>query len=213
MGKTSKRNKLVSLTKVKPKGKEHKQKLVGKTHELLESFPNVLVFQFQNFKTQPFQQVREHFTDSKFLLGKASVLKKALEETPHSKLSDHLAGNCGLIFTKGDPQELVNFFKDWKVETKLNPGQEASETVLVPQGKGSFKKHSHTIEPYLRKLGLPTRLDSGEVEILEDFVVCKAGQQLTPAQCRILKLLGMQYGEMKVFVKAVSSSGNYYPIN
>lgn len=117
MGKASKKSKEIHLTKVKPKGRELKLKLIQKTKELLEVFPTVFVFQYANFSTRPFQQLRESFTNSKFLLGKAKILVKALGAAPASSakpnthlLSIHLKGNCGLLFTRDSPGEIVDFF-------------------------------------------------------------------------------------------------------
>jgi len=43
-----------------------------------------------------------------------------------------------------------------------------------------------TMEPTLRKLGLPVRLLDGKIVLPAECVVCKAGDALTPEQCKIL---------------------------
>ena len=38
----------------------------------------------------------------------------------------------------------------------------------------------HTMEPTLRKNGMPTKLNRGVIELLADHVVCKEGEHVSP---------------------------------
>eukprot|EP00461_Guttulinopsis_vulgaris_P000847 UN00847 len=58
------------------------------------------------------------------------------------------------------------------------------------------------MEMQLRKLGLPTKLDNGKVVLERDVVVCKKGQKLTPEQCKILEIFGVEMALMRIHVKA-----------
>ena len=61
----------------------------------------------------------------------------------------------------------------------------------------------HSVEPHLRKLGLPTRLDKGKIMLDGDFVVCKEGEVLGSGQASLLKLFGVAMAEFGVEVKVV----------
>ena len=68
---------------------------------------------------------------------------------------------------------------------------------------------SHTIEPELRKLGIPTRLVKGRVMLeltgeqeKEGFPVVKAGQTLDSRQTTLLKMFGIAISEFQVGLKA-----------
>ena len=61
----------------------------------------------------------------------------------------------------------------------------------------------HPLEPTLRKLGLPTRLQQSVVELLSDVVVCREGDVLTPEQCRLLQIFQQQMAVMRVRMVAV----------
>ena len=53
----SKRNKVVSLTKVKRKGREAKEELVENIHAALEKYKNCFVLGFENMRTGPFKKI------------------------------------------------------------------------------------------------------------------------------------------------------------
>lgn len=211
MGKTSKRAQQVSLTKVKPKGKDLKSKLHQQLAAYLELYPTAIAFSYNNFKTHPLQKLRDSFTTSKFLLGKSKVLQSAISQ--HKDLANldglkkHLKGYAGLLFTKEDPAGMIDFFLTWRESVGLLPGQCSTENVLISKGVGTFDRFANTIEPYLRTLGLPTRVHEGKIEMLADFVVCTAGEVVNVEKAKILRLLNIQQGEMRIELKAVWNNG------
>lgn len=212
MGKTSKRAQQVSLTKVKPKGKDLKTKLFAQVSSFLELYSTVFVFTFENFKTFALQKLRESMANSKFLMGKSKVLQAALAQSnlqDIEKLNKHMVGTCGLLFTNESPESIIEFFYTWRETASLLPGQLATETVVISKGVGQFDKFSNTIEPYLRKLGIATKVHEGKIEVLADFVVSSIGQPVTVEQSKVLKLLDRHQGEMKIELKAVWQGGQY----
>lgn len=75
---TAKKNKVVSLTKVKPKTRDHKEGIVEKVHVYANRYKYIYVLTFENMSTNNFKQLREKLEDSKFLLGKNKVIGIAL---------------------------------------------------------------------------------------------------------------------------------------
>ena len=61
---------------------------------------------------------------------------------------------------------------------------------------------AHSVEPNLRKLGLPTRMVKGKVELDGEYVVCKEGDVLGSGQTTLLKMFGVAVAEFKVGVEA-----------
>ena len=74
----AKRNKVVSLTKVQPKTREHKEFIVNKVHNFMGRFKYIFVLTFENMSTNNFKSLKESLTDSKFLMGKNKVISVAL---------------------------------------------------------------------------------------------------------------------------------------
>ena len=61
---------------------------------------------------------------------------------------------------------------------------------------------AHSLEPTLRKLGVPTRLEKGKVMLDEEFQVCKEGEVLGSGQTTLLKMFGVAMAEFGVEVRA-----------
>ena len=61
---------------------------------------------------------------------------------------------------------------------------------------------AHSVEPNLRKLGLPTRLVKGRVVLDGEYVVCREGEVLGSGQTALLKMFGVAMAEFRVGVEA-----------
>ena len=70
----AKRNKLVSLTKVKPKTRDHKSYIVKRVQRYLARYKYLYVLTYENMSTNNFKAIKEALTDSKFMMGKNKVI-------------------------------------------------------------------------------------------------------------------------------------------
>lgn len=114
----AKKNQVVSLTKVKPKTREHKEYIVEKVHLFLKKFQYVYVLSFENMTTNNFKAFKEALSDSKFLMGKNKVMSVAFgtdEENsfkPNSfRVGELLKGHCSLFFTNRTYEEIKTVFE------------------------------------------------------------------------------------------------------
>jgi mRNA turnover protein 4 len=62
-----------------------------------------------------------------------------------------------------------------------------------------------TLEPTLRKLGMPTILKSGEIQLLGEYSLCRAGVPLNVAAAKLLKVFEIKLAELSVSLKMVFS--------
>ena len=76
---------------------------------------------------------------------------------------------------------------------------------------------AHTLEPELRRLGMPTRMVKGKVCLggdesgegsAEGYTVCRAGQTLDSRQTRLLKLFSVCMSEFRVGLLAYWSAAD-----
>ncbi|KAG7164891.1 mRNA turnover protein 4 homolog [Homarus americanus] len=193
----SKRDKKISLTRTKKKGLEFKQNLVEEIRSCIASYARIFVFSADHVKTNKLKDMRLEWGHSRFFLGKNKVMALALGRTPEEeiydnlhKVSQKLVGQRGLLFTNSSEEEVLDYFENKRYPVHPHAGDLAGETVELKQGL--LEQFSHSLEPHLRKLGLPTRLQRGIPELLRDHTVCVKGKPLTPAQASILKLLGKE---------------------
>jgi len=213
----SKREKQISLTRTQKKGLELKQDVIKKVQNAADNYARVFVIRVENMRNNKLKEVREEWHHSKFFFGKNKVMGFALGKSPTDEYKDNLhklngclKGQRGLLFTNSTKDEVANWFDSYADVDFARTGCTAEKEVVLKEGP--LEQFTHSMEPQLRQLGLPTKLERGVVTITKDFVVCKEGEALKPEQARILKLLGHQMAEFKIHVTAVWSNDGTFEI-
>ncbi|PNH03180.1 mRNA turnover protein 4, partial [Tetrabaena socialis] len=204
----SKRNKVVSLTKVKKKDRAWKEGLLEKIRQCLDTYPAVYVFKYYNMRNESFKQLREDLKEhSRFILGSTSLTQVAIGKSAAdeykaglSGLSEHLKGTVGLFFTKQSHEEVKAAFETYVHDDYARAGSRAAHDFSLTAGplSGPMGPLPHTLEPQLRKFGLPTKLNKGVVELLADHQVCRTGQKLDANQAGILRVFHIRMAECKL---------------
>ncbi|KAF5382716.1 hypothetical protein D9615_002914 [Tricholomella constricta] len=200
----SKRSKLVSLTKVEKKTKEQKNAMMQELQENAEKWRYCWLFEVGSMRNAHLKTVRKLWKDSaRIFLGRGAVMAKALGLTPEEehragihKLAKQIKGQVGVLFTNSPPQEVIDWFVDFKQPDFARAGNTASRTVVLPAGP-VMRHHSdppepfpHNEEPQLRKLGLTTTMNRGVPTLTTSHELCKKGKPLTGEQAQLLKLIG-----------------------
>ncbi|VIO88530.1 ribosomal protein L10 domain containing protein [Brugia malayi] len=204
----SKREVDVSLTRVKKKTKEKKIKLVNEIRKCVDTYDHLFLFKIENMRSTKFIEIRQKYkNNSHFFYGKNNVMAIALGKTSSTeyarelnKISGLLKGECGLMFTNDDHDSVKKYFDELYMSDFARCGQTAISTVELCEGP--LTQFPFSLEPQLRKLGLPTKLEKGIVTLISHYVVCKDGDKLTADQCRLLKLLGYKMSTFHVKLSA-----------
>lgn len=152
-------------------------------------------------------------------------MSRALGQTPEDatadgieKLTRHLSGSVALLFTNRSPADVTSYFEDFAPVDFARAGAVATRDFVVPAGVvhatgGAVPAEhdvplGHTIEPELRRLGVPTRMVRGKVVLGDEagggegYTVCKEGQVLDSRQTRLLKLFDQCTSEFRVKILA-----------
>lgn len=153
------------------------------------------------------------------------MMSRALGQTPEEavvpgieSLSPYLVGTAGIVLTNRDPAAILSYFDSYAPVDFARAGVPAARDFTIPAGQvyataGEVHKENdvpleHSIEPELRRLGVPTRMVKGKVVLGEEsgdgegYRVCKEGEILDSRQTRLLKLFGVCLSEFKVNVLA-----------
>ncbi|KIM89133.1 hypothetical protein PILCRDRAFT_95158 [Piloderma croceum F 1598] len=212
----SKRAKLVSLTKVSKKTKEQKNALMNEVQENADKWKYCWLFEVGAMRNAHLKTVRNLWKDTaRIFLGRGAVMAKALGSTIEEehreglhKLAEQIKGQVGLFFTDTEPQEVIEWFKDFQQPDFARSGNLASRTVILPAGP-VMRTHSdppepfpHNEEPQLRKLGLATTMNRGVPTLGSPHKLCQKGKPLTSEQAQLLKLIGEKMVVFRVQMKA-----------
>ena len=140
-------------------------------------------------------------------------LSTSTNHTTLSALPTHLSGEVGLLFSPNAPTAILAHFEAYHPSSYARTGTPASRTFTLPAGTlytrgGEIPVEDdvplqHSVEPYLRKLGVPTKLDKGKVVLDEAFEVVREGEVLGAGQAGILRLFGVAMAEFGVSVTCV----------
>lgn len=79
----------------------------------------------------------------------------------------------------------VRFFDQYRTPEFASAGFVPDETITIPEGPLDAE-FIHSMEPMLRKLGMPVLLQKGIITVLSEYAICKAGKPITPEQSRLL---------------------------
>ncbi|KAK6078367.1 ribosomal protein L10 [Seiridium cupressi] len=221
----SKRNRVVHMTQVAKKTREHKDKLFETIRDAVPDYQYVFIISVENMRNTHIQEVRQELSDSRIFLGKTTLMTRALGKTPEEaildnihRLAPHMNGAVGLLLTNREPGAVIEYLSSLNFADFARAGTVASRGFTIPAGHvmstgGEVPAEhdvpmGHTIEPELRRLGMPTRMVRGKIMLGEEdgsgegYVVCKEGEVLDSRQTRLLKLFSVCLSEFAVHVRA-----------
>lgn len=170
--------------------------IINGIRDAAEKYSSIYVFNFQNMRNSKLKELREQLqSSSKFFLGSNKVMQVAIGRSASDeikpnlhKVSKLLRGDAGMIFTNLSKEEVERLFNEFEGYDFARTGSIATEKVELKEGP--LEQFTHDMEPFLRKQGMPVRLNKGVVELVSDFVVCEEGKPLSPEASRILRLMG-----------------------
>jgi mRNA turnover protein 4 len=204
----SKRAKVVSLTQTKKKDREWKSSLIERVRDALSERSSVYVFKYENMRNGTFKEMRAATeATTTFFVGSNKVLRVALGRDAESEASEGAAtlgarvkGDCGVMFTDLSREDVESVFERFAVKDYARTGAVARETVTVEAGPvhgPSGALMEHTLEPTLRKNGMPTKLNRGVIELEANHTLCKEGQHISPQGAILLRLFGHELAEFR----------------
>ena len=117
-------------------------------------------------------------------------------------------GEVGLLITSHPPKVVIEWFESFVKTDFPRAGTIAPVKVTIPVGTVYSRGGQvpieddlplpHSLEPTLRQLGMPTRLQKGIITLDSEHTVCKEGDVLDSKQTRLLKQFGIACAEFRI---------------
>jgi len=199
----SKREQKVTLSRTIKKGRERKATILNEVRECVDRYKHAYVFSAASMRNAALKDVRAKLTDSRLFFGRNKLIAASLGRTASDEYADGLSevatrllgGERGVIFSNLDVAAVRKCFDETQVPEYARAGFAATSAVSLDEGPIDF---SHSMEPYLRKLGLPTRLQSGTVTLMANFPICRKGTELSAEQAKLLQLMDIKMAVFKL---------------
>jgi large subunit ribosomal protein L10 len=127
------------------------------------------------------------------------------EKADIAKLEQYLVGSNIFIFAKMDPFKLTRILDQNKMRTLAKPGHTAPEDIVVPAGNTGFPPGPLITE--FGNVGLPTKIDAGNIAITKDTVVAKEGDTISRQLALVLSRLGIEPMEVGLVIDVAYEDG------
>eukprot|EP00178_Gracilaria_changii_P019821 TRINITY_DN574_c0_g1_i3.p2 TRINITY_DN574_c0_g1~~TRINITY_DN574_c0_g1_i3.p2 ORF type:complete len:270 (-),score=60.22 TRINITY_DN574_c0_g1_i3:8196-9005(-) len=149
---------------------------------------------------------------SLLVFGKNTQMRKAIlekaEENPDLKpLVDHLKGNIGFVFTKGELKEVRDRITSNKVPAPARAGAIAQVGVTIPAGLTGMEPTQTT---FFQALNIPTKISRGQIEIMSDVELFKEGEKVSSSEVALLTKMKIKPFSYGLQFKQVYDKGSLY---
>lgn len=195
-------------------GQDAKKAEVTKLKKLIKESPIVGIVNMQNLPMAQLQRMRKKLRDDLTLyMSKKRLIRLALEglakdKKDIEKLDKHMKGMPALMLTKENPFRLYAIIQKNKSKAAAKAGQEAPNDITVSAGPTPFAPGPIISE--LGTFGLKTKVTDGKIEIIEDHVIAKEGDMITPELASLLVRLGIEPMEIGLDLVAIYEDGNIF---
>lgn len=199
----SKRNTVVTLTKVKKKG--NKKELKDARFERLRHFintPNIYIYiiDVKNYSNSNLKEMIEYFKpNGKMFYGKnklmklAFVTKQGKEIKPNfNKISELLIGNRILLCTTDGPLKVLKFLNTFRPQEYIKPGNISPSTVILKSG--TVLNVPTSMQKDLQEKKLNFDIIDQKIIIREDRVLAEENKVINVENSRLLRMLNMKIG-------------------
>lgn len=195
--------------------KEKKEQYHERLCEFLDEYDKCFIVHADNVGSKQFMDIRKGLRPtSVILMGKNTMMKRSIRlycersgNNSWAAIIDHLVGNVGLVFTKGDLNDVRSDLGRYVVGAPARVGAVAPKDVYVPAG-GTGMDPSQT--SFFQALGIATKINRGTIEITADVHLIKKDEKVGASQATLLAKLGIKPFEYGLVIQKVYENGSLY---
>jgi len=191
------------------KKNEYFEKLVG----LLEEYPKIMIINCDNIGSHHMQIVRIKLRGRAIILmGKNTMIRRAIRQNisrnpAWENILPHIYGNVGLVFTHEDLSEIREQVQATRVPASAKNGTFAPKDVHIPKGMTTLEP---TKTSFLQALNIPSKINKGNIEILNDVHLIKKGERIGSSEAVLLQMLDVKPFEYSLQVIQIYDGGVIY---
>jgi len=177
---------------------------------LLEEYPKILVVTCDNIGSAHMQKIRRVLRGKAVLLmGKNTMIRRAIRVNMNrnkdwENLLPLIFGNVGLVFTKLDLRHVRDAVTSLRVPAAAKAGIFAPKDVFVPKGMTTLEP---TKTSFLQALNIASKINKGQIEILNDIHLIKKGERVGSSESTLLQMLDVKPFEYGLNVVNVYDNG------
>ena len=190
-----------------------KMAIIDSTVKLLDEYKLIGAADLTKVGSGMLQDLRKQLRGQVTIKGiKNTLMRISMEKVGLQGTEDFLAeikGQNIYIFSNGNPFSLAMTLHRNKVRVFAKAGDIALEDLMVPAGNTGLSPG-----PIISKfggLGIRTRIEAGNIWVVSDTVVAKAGDEISADLADLLVRLGVRAAEMGLEIKAVYEDGVVIP--
>lgn len=190
-----------------------KQEIVDATVKLLDNYKIIGAADLTKVGSGMLQDMRKQLRDRVTVKGiKNTLMRIAMEKAGLEGTDEFLSeikGQNIYIFSNGNPFELAMTLHRNKVRVFAKGGDLALEPLVIPSGNTGLSPG-----PIISKfggLGIRTRIEAGNIWVVQDTDVAKEGDTISADLADLLVRLGIRASEMGLDIKAIYEDGVVIP--
>jgi len=197
---------------IRQKKAEYFERLIS----LLGEYPKILVVSCDNIGSAHMQKIRKTLRGKAVLLmGKNTMIRRAIrqnmERNPDwANLLPLIFGNVGLVFTKEDLSSIRDIVQSLRVPAAAKAGIFAPRDVHVAKGMTTLEP---TKTSFLQALNIASKINKGQIEILNDIHLIKKGDRVGSSEATLLQMLEVKPFEYGLNVVNVYDHGTSYDVS
>jgi len=190
--------------------RERKEEFCDRLRDMLNTYSKVLVVGADNVGSSHMQKIRADIRGKGVLLmGKNTMIRRVIrtEFKRYECLLPALEGNVGLIFTNSDLPELRDTIVNNKVGAPAKAGAIAPCDVVVPAGDTGLEP---TQTAFLQALNIASRINRGQITILNDVKLFSTGDKVGASQAALLQKLKIRPFSYGLILQSIYDEGSMY---
>ncbi|CAN8064237.1 unnamed protein product [Agarophyton chilense] len=190
-----------------------KMAYVAHLQAAFDEYDQAFLVNADNVGSKQMQEIRiSTREDCLLVFGKNTQMRKAIlekaEENPDlNSLVDHLKGNVGFVFTKGELKEVRDRIISNKVPAPARAGAIAQVGVTIPAGLTGMEPTQTT---FFQALNIPTKISRGQIEIMSNVELFKEGEKVSSSEVALLTKMKIKPFSYGLQFKQVYDKGSLY---